>query len=100
MAIGTNNLTLSGLQQNILNTKNLAPPTFLQFFSQIEISFEILKLILTYIYKSLYLKVCPSNFSFVVLSLQLKLEKPVFCTRAVHFNRELKYFCIFLTVRA
>ena len=68
-------------------------------FSLIEISFEILKLILTYVYKYLYFKVCPSNFSFVVLSLQLKLEKPGFCTRAVYFNRELKYFCIYLTVR-
>ena len=47
-------------------------------FSQIEISFEILKLILTYVYKSLYFKVCPSNFSFVFLSLQLNLEKPFF----------------------
>ena len=68
-------------------------------FSQIEISFEILNLILTYVYKSLYFKVCPSNFPCVVLSLQLKLEKQVFCTRAVLFHHELKYFCIFLTVR-
>ena len=73
----------------ILNAKNLAPPTFLHFFSKIEISFKILKLILTYVFKSLFFKVCPSNFSFVVLSLQLKLEKTFFCIRAVHFNREL-----------
>ena len=67
-------------------------------FSQMQISFEILTLILTYEYKSLYFKMCPSNFSFVVLSLQPKLESPIFlhtCSR----NRELKYIFIFLTVR-
>ena len=32
---------------------------------------------LTKAYNSLYFNVCPSNLSFVVLSLQLKLEKPV-----------------------
>ena len=47
------------------------------FVLQIEICFEILKLSPTYAYDSLYFNVCPSNLSFVVLSLQLKLEKPV-----------------------
>ena len=54
---------------NILNAKNLAPPTFLQFVLQIEIFFEILKLSITYAYNSIYFKVCPSNLSFVVSSL-------------------------------
>ena len=63
-------------QVYILNAKNLAPPTFLQFFSHTEIFFEILRLILSYVYNSFYFKVCPSKFSFLVLSLQLKLEKP------------------------
>ena len=62
----------------ILNAKNLAPPTFFKFFHKLRFCFEILKLILTFVYNSLYFKVCPSNVSFVVLSLQLKLEKPFF----------------------
>ena len=53
----------------ILNAKNLAPPTFLHFVLQIEIFFEILKRSLTYAYNSLYFNVCPSNLSFVDLSL-------------------------------
>ena len=36
-------------QCNILNVKNLAPPTFLHFFLQIEIFFEILKLSLFFL---------------------------------------------------
>ena len=65
-------------QVYILNAKNLAPPTFLQFFHILRFLFEILRLVLTYVYNSLYFKVCPSKFSFVVLSLQLKLEKSFF----------------------
>ena len=96
----TGNCLLFTIQCIIYTVRQKSCTTyFFAFFSQIEISFEILKLILTYVYKSLSFKVFPSNFSFAVLSLQLKLEKPFFCTRAVHFNRELKYFCIILTVR-
>ena len=54
---------------NILNAKNLAQPTFLQFILQTENFFENLKLSITYAYNSLYLNVCPSNLSYVVLSL-------------------------------
>ena len=69
------------------------------FFLQIEEFYEILKLNLTSANNSLYFNVFPLNLSFVVLSIQLKLEKPVFRARAVHFKREMNYFCIFLTVR-
>ena len=84
---------------NILYAKNLAPPTFLHLFLQFEEFYEILKLSLTSANNSLYFNVFPLNLSFVVLSLQLKLEKPVFHVCVVHFKREMNYFCIFLTVR-
>ena len=42
---------------------------FVYFFFKLRSFFEILKLGLTYAYNFLYLNVCPSNLSFVVLSL-------------------------------
>ena len=45
---------------------------------KIETVFKILKLGFTYAYNSLYFNVSPSNLSFVVLPLQLKIEKPFF----------------------
>ena len=34
---------------------------------------------------------CPSNFSFVVLSLQLKLENPVFFAHVLEVTEKYKY---------
>ena len=91
---------LFGLRSTIYTERQKSCTTYIfAFFLQIEIFFEILKLSLTYAYDSLYFNVCPSNLSLVVLSLQLKLEKPVFSARAVHFKREMNFFCTFLTVR-
>ena len=67
-----------GLFIHILNAKNLAPPTCLQCFLQIENFFEILKLSLTYAYNSLYFNVCPSNLSFVVWHYNLNLKNQLF----------------------